>query len=213
MRAAHAAALVRDRLQVAVVGDITAAELGPLLDRLFGAPARGPARRCRRSPRPARAGALAVIDLDIPQSVVVFGHGGIARDDPDFIPAFVMDHILGGGGFGSRLTEEVREKRGLTYGIYTYLAPDDFGWLYMGRFSSANARVAEAIAIVRDEWARMAGGGRDRGRARGRQALPDRRLSAALRRQRPHRRAAARRCRPPASASTTSTRATSWSRR
>ena len=107
-----------------MVGDITAAELGPLLDRLFGdLPATGPAA-ARRSPRPRPPGTLAVIDLDIPQSVVVFGHGGIARDDPDFIPAFVMDHILGGGGFGSRLTEEVRERRGLTYGIYTYLAPE-----------------------------------------------------------------------------------------
>ena len=154
-----------------------------------------------------------MIDLDIPQSVVLFGHGGIARDDPDFIPAFVMDHILGGGGFGSRLTEEVREKRGLTYGICTWLAPDDFGWLYMGRFSSANARVAEALGIVRAEWRRMAEEGVTRGGARRRQALPDRRLSAALRRQRPHRRAAPRRCRPPGSTPTTSTGATRWSRR
>ena len=87
-------------------------------------------------------GGLTVVDLDIPQSIVLFGQPGIARDDPDFIPAYVLDHILGGGGFGSRLTDEVREKRGLTYGISTWLAPDDFGWLYMGRFSSANARVA-----------------------------------------------------------------------
>jgi zinc protease len=157
-RAAHAAALVRDRLMVAVVGDITAAELGPLLDRLFGGlPPSGP-------PLPPVAeaeapGSLTVIDLDIPQSIVRFGHGGIGRDDPDFIPAFVLDHILGGGGFGSRLTEEVREKRGLTYGIYTYLAPGDFGWLYLGGFSSANARVAEAIGIVKDEWARAAAEG------------------------------------------------------
>ena len=53
--------------------------------------------------------------------MVLFGQPGIARDDPDFIPAFVMDHILGGGGFGSRLIEEVREKRGLTYGVSTWL--------------------------------------------------------------------------------------------
>ncbi len=158
IREAHRAALVRDRLMVAVVGDITAAELGPLLDDLFGdLPTGGP-----DLPPVAEArspGTLQVVDLDIPQSVVMFGHEGIPRDDPDFIPAFVMDHILGGGGFGSRLTEEVREKRGLTYGIYTYLAPGDYGWLYLGRFSSANARAAEAMEIVRDEWARMAGEG------------------------------------------------------
>ncbi len=64
--------------------------------------------------------------------------------------------MLGGGGFGSRLTEELREKRGLTYGIYTWLAPGDFGALYAGQFSSANERVAEAIDLVRTEWLRMA---------------------------------------------------------
>ena len=156
--AAREATLVRSRLRVAVVGDITAAELGPLLDRLFGAlPETGP-------PLPPVAlphtpGTLRVIDFDIPQSVVLFGQEGIARDDPDFIPAYVMDHILGGGGFGSRLTEEVREKRGLTYGISTWLDPGDFGWLYMGGFSSANARVGEALDIVRAEWRRMAEAG------------------------------------------------------
>lgn len=158
VRAAHRAALVRDRLMLAVVGDITPEELAPLLDEVFGGlPESG-------TPLPpvaeARApGTVSVIDLDIPQSVVVFGHGGIARDDPDFIPAFVLDHIIGGGGFGSRLMNEVRERRGLTYGIYTYLAPDDFGWLYLGRFSSANARADEAIGLVREEWARVAAEG------------------------------------------------------
>jgi zinc protease len=100
-----------------------------------------------------------VIELAIPQSVVAFGHAGIPRDDPDFTPAFVLDHVLGGGGFGSRLTAEVRERRGLTYGIYTYLAPNDLGWLYMGSFSSANDRVAEAIELVRAEWAHTAAEG------------------------------------------------------
>jgi len=155
VRAAHRAALAKDRLMIAVVGDIDAERLGPMLDRLFGdLPETG--APLPAVAEPATAGTLSVIDLDIPQSVVVFGHAGIPRDDPDFIPAFVMDQILGGGGFGSRLTEEVREKRGLTYGIYTYLAPGDFGALYMGRFSSANGRVAEALGILREEWARMA---------------------------------------------------------
>jgi zinc protease len=67
-----------------------------------------------------------------------------------------MDHLLGGGGFSSRLTVEVREKRGLSYGVSTGFQPDDFGWLYTGRFSSANARVGEALAIVRAEWRKMA---------------------------------------------------------
>ncbi len=155
VREAHAATMVRDRLTVSVVGDITVAELGPLLDDLFGGL---PESGAPLPPvaEPATDGSLTVVDLGIPQSVVLFGQPGIARDDPDFIPAYVLDHILGGGGFGSRLTEEVREKRGLTYGISTWLAPNDFGWLYMGGFSSANARVAEALDIVRAEWRKMA---------------------------------------------------------
>jgi zinc protease len=129
-----------------------------VLDRLFGGlPATGP--ELPPVVQPALAGGTTIIDLDIPQSVVMFGHGGLMRDDPDFIPAFVLDHILGGGGFGSRLTEELREKRGLTYGIYTWLAPGDFGALYMGSFSTANANAGEALELVRAEWARMAEAG------------------------------------------------------
>jgi zinc protease len=152
--AAHERALVRDRLLVAVVGAIDAETLAPLLDEIFGElPASGPPLP---EPRPAALdGGITVIERPFPQSTVVFGHGGIERDDPDFIPAFMLDHILGGGGFGSRLMAEIRERRGLTYGIYTYLAPNDLGQLYMGSFSASNERVAEAIALVREEWARM----------------------------------------------------------
>lgn len=158
VRAAHAAALVRDRLFVAVVGAITPEELASMLDELFGdLPAEGPPLPPVAEPKVT--GGTTIVDLDIPQSVVLFGQAGIARDDPDFIPAFVLDYILGGGGFGSRLTEEMREKRGLTYGISTFLAPNDFGWLYLGQFSSANDRVAEALEVLRAEWARMAEGG------------------------------------------------------
>jgi zinc protease len=156
--AAHERALARDNLLLAVVGAIDAETLGPLLDEVFGALPEASAER----PEPAEAalaGEVEVIELGIPQSVVTFGHGGIPRDDPDFIPAFVLDHVLGGGGFGSRLTVEIRERRGLTYGIYTFLAPNDLGQLYMGGFSSANDRVAEAIALVRAEWERVAAEG------------------------------------------------------
>ncbi len=154
LRGAHAAAFARDRLRVAVVGAISPDELGPVLDRLFGAlPASGPALPDVASP--VMSGQTTVIALDIPQSVVTFGHGGIARSDPDFVAAVVLDHVLGGGGFSSRLMREMREVRGLTYGVRTNLAPGDFGSLYTGSFSTANARLAEAIGLVRAEWARM----------------------------------------------------------
>jgi len=100
-----------------------------------------------------------VIGRDIPQSVMVFGFGGIKRDDPDFIPAYVMNFILGEGGFGSRLMEEVREKRGLTYGIYTSLVPFDHAGAVKGSVSTMNERAKETIDITRAEIARMASEG------------------------------------------------------
>ena len=155
LRAAHKAALTREHLRVAVVGDITPAELGPLLDRVFGAlPATGPALPPVAAPH--LSGKTTVIDVDTPQSVVVFGDGGILDEDPDIIPAMVMDHILGGGALSTRLGDEIRVKRGLSYGINTWLASGHFGGLYMGTFSSSNEHVAEAIGLLREEWKRMA---------------------------------------------------------
>ena len=78
------------------------------------------------------------------------------RDDPDFIPAFVMNYVLGGGSFSSRLTEEVREKRGLAYSVYSYLSAPEGAGLYLGRVQTANERIAESIEVITAEWARMA---------------------------------------------------------
>ncbi|MDT8857356.1 pitrilysin family protein [Paracoccaceae bacterium Fryx2] len=153
--AAYKGALVRDQLYVAAVGDITAEDLGLLLDRLLGdLPASGAAL-------PGRAewqlgGGVTVQDFPTPQSVVVFGHQGIERDDPDFFAAFILNEILGGGRFSARLMTEVREKRGLTYGVSTYLAPMDHAETMMGQFSADNAKAAEAIGIVQAEWAKLA---------------------------------------------------------
>lgn len=153
--AAHRAAFVRDRVYVAAVGDITAAELGPLLDELLGGlPADGP-------PLPewvpfGLAGGVTVVDFPSPQSTALFGHAGIKRDDPDYFAAHILNHILGDGGFESRLMQEVREKRGLTYGIGTFLVPRDYSEMILGSVASANETMAEAIDVIRAEWARLA---------------------------------------------------------
>ena len=104
---------------------------------------------------PAAPGRLIVVDRDIPQSVVVFGHRGLDRDDPEFYAAYVMNYALGGGGFTSRLTQEVRQKRGLAYGVYSYLSPLDYAALYFGGVATENARVAESLEVIRAEFARM----------------------------------------------------------
>ncbi len=152
---AHAAVFARDRLYVSAVGDITEEELGALMDRLLGDLSETGAPQ----PQPAKvtiSGGTTVIDFDTPQSVALFGHVGIDMDDPRFFAAYIMNQILGGGSFESRLMTEVREKRGLTYGVYSYLVPRDLGAVYMGSFASANGKMAEAVEVVRAEWTRMA---------------------------------------------------------
>lgn len=152
---AYSDLLARDRLYVSAVGDIGAAELGQILDDLLGElPAVGAAMP---SDAPVlMEGGLSVIPFDGPQSIAIFGHEGIERDDPDFFAAYVMNQVFGAGGFGSRLMEEVREKRGLTYGIYSYLLPKDYGELFLGQVSSSNDTIAQAIDVIRDEWAKLA---------------------------------------------------------
>ncbi|MFQ5785133.1 MAG: M16 family metallopeptidase [Alphaproteobacteria bacterium] len=155
LRAYVRAEIARDRMVVGVVGDITPERLATLLDETFGGlPERG-AELATPHAEPAAPGRLIVVERDFPQSVVVFGQRGIARKDPDYYAAYVMNHILGSGGFTSRLTKEVREKRGLAYGVYTYLQPLDHAELMIGRVATQNGRVAESIDIIRREIARL----------------------------------------------------------
>jgi zinc protease len=155
LRGFVATRFARDNLIVGVVGDIGAAELRPLLDRTFGAlPAKGTPAAVAES-APAAPGAVIVVDRALPQSVVLFGANGIKRHDPDFYAAFVMNHILGGGGFASRLMQEVREKRGLAYSIGTSLVTLDHAGVVQGTVGTKNASVAETVALVKQEWRRM----------------------------------------------------------
>lgn len=152
--AAHKAALARDRVFVAAAGDITAEELGVLLDRLLGdLPATG-APQLAEAPWLLPPG-VTVQDFPSPQSTVFFGQRGIPRDHPDFFPAFVLNEMLGGGRFTARLMTEVREKRGLTYGIGTYIVNMDHADMLLGQFSASNDKVAEAIDVVKSEWGRI----------------------------------------------------------
>lgn len=156
--ASHQSLLADDRVYVAAAGDISAEELGALLDKLLAdLPASGPEMPADFDVH-TKAG-VTVIPFDTPQSVAVFGHKGMKRDDPDFFAAYVLNVVLGGGGFEARLMNEVREKRGLTYGVYSYLVPKDHAELYLGRVASANDRIAETVSVIRDEWAKMASSG------------------------------------------------------
>jgi len=156
--AAHAAVLAQDRIYIGAVGDITPEALGLLLDELLGdLPETG-------APMPPRAtvtvpSGITVVDFPTPQSVALFAQKGISQKDDDFFAATVLNQVLGGGSFESRLMDEVREKRGLTYGVYSYLAPMDLAETYQGSVSSANDRIGEAVSVIQDEWSKMAGQG------------------------------------------------------
>ncbi|MEO1556240.1 MAG: pitrilysin family protein [Pseudomonadota bacterium] len=155
---AHRAVFARDRLYVGVAGDITPEELGPLLDTLLGAlPETG-----APMPEPAPIlieGGTTVVEFETPQSVAIFGQRGIAQDDPDYFAAAVLNQVLGAGGFESRLMDEVRKKRGLTYGVYSFLVPQDYAATLQGQVASSNESIAEAVSVIRDEWARAAADG------------------------------------------------------
>ena len=145
----------RDALIVSVVGDVTAEELRPLLDHAFlGLPAEA-APYDLPEVEPQAKGEVLVIERDLPQSVMTFAHKGLMRDDPDFYAASVANRIFGGGGFGSRLYAEVREKRGLAYSVYSYLRPLEHAALVRGGVATANARAGESLEVIREEWARM----------------------------------------------------------
>ncbi len=153
---AHARVFGKDRLYVAATGDITAQELGVLLDKLLAdLPPNASVPLPPRADYQLEPG-ITVVPFDTPQSVALFGHRGIKRDDPDYIPAFILNEIFGGRGLESRLMRELREKRGLTYGISTSLLPMEFGELVIGQVRSDNARMGESIDLIRQEWARIA---------------------------------------------------------
>ncbi|MEM8595684.1 MAG: insulinase family protein, partial [Pseudomonadota bacterium] len=107
-------------------------------------------------PEMSTAAGIQIVDLDIPQSVLIWGQEGLERSDPDFLIASVMNYILGGGGFSSRLMTEVREKRGLAYGVSSSLSPLDGAPLYVGSVQTANERIGESLEVIRQEWQRMA---------------------------------------------------------
>jgi zinc protease len=158
--AAHARAIMaRDNLKISVVGAIDAKTLAGVLDRVFGGLPAKAALGDVAHVAPQGLGRTEVIDLDIPQSTINFGMGGLLRKDDDFIAATVMNHVLGGGSFTSRIWQEVREKRGLAYSVYLNLYPYERTGIFYGGTATKNDRAKEALDVIRDEIAKMAATG------------------------------------------------------
>jgi zinc protease len=147
--------LTRDTLKVAAVGDIDAATLGQTLDRVFGSLPVSGARAAVPDAPVQGGGRRIVVQLKVPQAVVRMGGVGIMRKDPDFIPAFVVNHILGGGSFTSRLYDEVREKRGLAYGVYSYLLTMRHAAMFMASTQTQADSTREALELIEAQVQRM----------------------------------------------------------
>jgi len=156
LRAYTRRVLARGNLKIAVVGDIDAATLGPLLDRTFGdlpaEPQLVPVADVTMQGGERRI----VLPLDVPQAVVTFGARGIPRHDPDFMPAYVLTHILGGGTLSSRLYREVREKRGLAYGVSGSLSWLEHAAVLLGGTATRSAVTGEALGVIESEMHRLA---------------------------------------------------------
>ena len=158
LRALHGRTFARGNLSVAVVGAIDAAALKVELDRVFGdLPA---------EPR-LDAVAKASLHLDqevryaypLPQATLQLVYPGVERDDPGFFAAFLMNHMLGGGTFSSRLFDEVREKRGLAYGVGSSLVTGDLADMLVIGTSTRADRAQEALKVIRDVIAEVAENG------------------------------------------------------
>lgn len=147
--------LLRNGLIVSAVGDIGEAELARQLDRSFGVLPTGTPPALPPQWVPPTTARTVVVERPVPQSTAVMALPGIARDDPEWYAALVMNHVLGGGGQQSRLFNEVREKRGLAYSVSSGLRTYRRASLLVMSTGSANERIAEAIKVIRVEMGRM----------------------------------------------------------
>ncbi len=151
--------LARNTLKVAIVGNIDADGAKTLLDSVFGTlPAQSELRPVPDA-KPHNLGQRILVDLDVPQTVLSFGGLGVQRKDPDFFAAYIVNHILGGGPFSSRLYREVREKRGLAYSVHTSLYWLEHAALFVGGTATRADRAGESFQIIEQEIKRLAATG------------------------------------------------------
>ena len=151
--------LARENLKITVVGDIDAEGVKTMLDHVFGALPAKPQLVPIEAVLPQGLGRRIVVKLDVPQAVVDFGGPGIARKDPDFMAAYIVNHILGGGAFSSRLYQEVREKRGLVYSVYDGLVWLDHTAVFLGSTATRAERTGETLDLIEKEIHRLAENG------------------------------------------------------
>ena len=146
----------RDQLVITVVGDIDAETLGRTLDHVFGALPQHASLAPIADATPPLGPMREIIEMDVPQSVAQFGHRAFSRKDEDFMGTYILNYIIGGGGFSSRLMEEVREKRGLAYSVHSNLFPYQHGAVFVGNVATQNEAVGQSLQVIESELKRLA---------------------------------------------------------
>ena len=157
--AMRAKMLARRDLKIAVVGAIDASTLATRLDATFGAWPSDNQLAAVPAVTVQNVGARAIVDLDVPQTTMRFGRPGVAKKDSDYFAAVAVNHILGGGVFTSRLFNEVREKRGLAYSVYTHMHEFDECPMLLGGTSTKNERAGESLQVIEAQFRALADDG------------------------------------------------------
>jgi|AntRauTorcE11897_2_1112592.scaffolds.fasta_scaffold01526_3 zinc protease len=148
---------VKQNLKVAIAGDITTEDAKALVSRIFDdLPKDSPEALPKNNVEFQNLGKIFLYHFSNPQTHIIAGHKGIAVTDEDWPTAQLINYSLGGGGFDSRLMEEIREKRGLTYGVSSYLASMKHAPMIQVSLSTSSENAAESLSILKKEWARMA---------------------------------------------------------
>ena len=135
---------------VALIGDVTRAQAEAIAEEVTrGLPRADGAEPPLAPVTELAAGATSSIAHHATQAHIMIGAPGMRRDDPDYFPLFVGNYVLGGGGFVSRITEEVRQKRGLAYSAYSYFSPLKREGPFLIGLQTQREQAGEALAVVR----------------------------------------------------------------
>ena len=159
MRALYQRDVQPCRAKVSIVGDVTRDQADDIARRLLARLAA--AKTCEALPAVGEVPPLSaplVREIPFPtaaQAQVLIGQPGYKRADPDYFPLLVGNYILGGGGFVSRLTSEVREKRGLSYSVYSYFAPGLHAGAFTVGLQTRPDQAAQAVQVAREVLARF----------------------------------------------------------
>jgi zinc protease len=140
---------------VAIVGDVDKAKAKSLAEKVVGKLPAGKAAPALPSVTALEEGSEEAIEHPSTQTHILLGQPGMRRGDPDYLPLYLGNHILGGSGLVSRISEEIREKRGLSYSAYSYFSPMAAEGPYLLSLQTRNESSEEALAVLRATLARF----------------------------------------------------------